>query len=121
LLTPEFLALVHRSLVPGGLFVLQTDNPAYWEYLHVVVPAFFEFEEQIGPWPDMPEGRTRREIYAQRKGLPIFRGYGRPLPDLGDEERLRRVGNLPLPDFDTSGQSPDESSPRRPSRRKRKS
>ena len=33
LLTPEFLALVHRSLVAGGLFVLQTDNRAYWQYL----------------------------------------------------------------------------------------
>src|SRR5690349_8044982 len=29
LLTPEFLALVHRSLVAGGLLVLQTDNKAY--------------------------------------------------------------------------------------------
>src|SRR5207244_4567180 len=26
LLTPEFLALVHRSLAVGGLLVLQTDN-----------------------------------------------------------------------------------------------
>src|SRR5918911_2465027 len=32
LITPEFLALVHRALVPGGPFVIQTDNPGYWRY-----------------------------------------------------------------------------------------
>ena len=101
LLTPEFLALVHRSLIPRGLFVLQTDNPAYWEYLQKVVPVLFDFEEQIGPWPDMPEGRTRREIYATRKGLPIFRGYGYPRQDI-DEGRLQElISNLPRPDFET--------------------
>src|SRR5262245_15954883 len=30
LITPGFLALVHRSLAPGGQFFLQTDNPGYW-------------------------------------------------------------------------------------------
>jgi len=33
LITPAFLALVHRSLAREGLLVLQTDNPAYWRYL----------------------------------------------------------------------------------------
>ena len=28
-ISPTFLALVHRSLVSGGLFVGQTDNPSY--------------------------------------------------------------------------------------------
>jgi tRNA (guanine-N7-)-methyltransferase len=101
LLTPEFLALVYRSLVPEGLLVLQTDNPAYWEYLQAVVPALFHFEEQIGPWPDMPEGRTRREIYAIRKGLPIFRGYGHPRRDIEADELEGVISHLPRPDFDT--------------------
>jgi len=39
LITPEFLALVHRSLVPGGLFIVQTDNPAYARYMRLVLPA----------------------------------------------------------------------------------
>src|SRR5262245_31851367 len=30
LITPAFVASVHRSLKPGGLFVVQTDNPGYW-------------------------------------------------------------------------------------------
>jgi len=29
LITPEFLALVHRSLKPDGSFFIQTDNPGY--------------------------------------------------------------------------------------------
>src|SRR5690349_16489559 len=61
LITPEFLVLVHRSLVPGGLFYIQTDNPGYWQYLRQVLPVFFEFQERSGPWPDAPKGRTRRE------------------------------------------------------------
>src|SRR5687768_6251489 len=43
LITPEFLALVHRSLSPGGLVVLQTDNRAYWQYLRRAVPHLFDF------------------------------------------------------------------------------
>ena len=77
LVTPEFLALVHRSLVPGGEFFLQTDNPGYWRYTQQVVPAFFDFEERERTWPDAPKGRTRREIIALRRGLPVFRGSGR--------------------------------------------
>src|SRR5207237_9204487 len=59
LLTPAFLALVHRSLIPGGLFFAQTDNAGYWSYLRRVVPALFEFMEQPGPWADAPNGRRR--------------------------------------------------------------
>src|SRR5436305_8912724 len=74
LLTPAFLALVRRTLTPGGLFVVQTDNPGYWRYLRSVLPVFFDFTEQHGPWRDAPRGRTRREIIARSKGLPLLRG-----------------------------------------------
>ena len=76
LITPAFVALVHRSLAPGGLFVIQTDNPGYWKYIQAVTPAFFTFHERIGRWPDAPKGRTRREIIAMRKGLRVFSGGG---------------------------------------------
>src|SRR4051812_2530388 len=72
LLTPEFLAHVHRSLVADGLLVLQTDNKSYWQYLRTLLPEFFQFEELTGRWPDAPVGRTRREIYARRHGMKIF-------------------------------------------------
>jgi tRNA (guanine-N7-)-methyltransferase len=100
LITPEFLALVHRSLVPGGLFFLQTDNPGYWRYIRQVVPVFFEFEERQGPWPDAPKGRTRREIIALRRGLPVFRGCGRARIGLGEVEAVRLAQSLPPPVFD---------------------
>ena len=100
LITPAFLALVHRSLIPGGLFVVQTDNPGYWKYIREVVPVFFDFNERIGRWPDAPRGRTRREIIAMKKGLPIFRGSGVALRELTEDNALRLAETLPAPVFD---------------------
>jgi tRNA (guanine-N7-)-methyltransferase len=100
LVTPEFLGLVHRSLVPGGLFFLQTDNPGYWHYVRQIVPFFFEFEERDKPWPDAPKGRTRREIIALRRGLPVFRGSCRARVGGSAEEMHRLAATLPPPVFD---------------------
>jgi tRNA (guanine-N7-)-methyltransferase len=99
LVTPEFLALVHRSLTPGGLFFIQTDNPGYWKYMKEVITLFFEFEEQSGPWPDAPKGRTRREIIALKRGLPVFRGRGMARSNLSSEEALQLAAKLPPPLF----------------------
>jgi tRNA (guanine-N7-)-methyltransferase len=100
LITPAFLALVHRRLAPGGLFVVQTDNPGYWKYVREVVPVFFDFHERIGRWADAPKGRTRREIVALRRGLPVFRGHGTAKPGLGEDDALRLAEALPPPTFD---------------------
>jgi tRNA (guanine-N7-)-methyltransferase len=100
LLTPEFLALVHRSLEANGVVVLQTDNKAYWQYLRQVAPLFFDFQELKGRWTDAPQGRTRREIYSRRKGLPIFRGEGRLKPELTAESLQLIVQSAPRPNFD---------------------
>ena len=99
LLTPEFFALLHRSLTTGGLVVLQTDNRAYWQYVQRVAPLFFNFEELGGRWPDAPQGRTRREIYARRHKMRIFRGQGRPRPELTAEAVERIVAAAPRPNF----------------------
>ena len=103
LVTPRFLADVHRSLVPGGLFVIQTDNPDYWTYLSQVLPVFFEFQAQETPWPDAVEGRSRREILARSRGLTIFRGSGRARPDLSRMEAITLAQSLPPPDFKSRG------------------
>src|SRR5438445_3497449 len=95
IITPEFLCLAHRALVPGGLFIVQSDNPGYWKYIRQVVPVFFEFQEQAGRWDDAPKGRTRREIVALRKGLPVFRGTGRARFDLSEAEALALAESLP--------------------------
>lgn len=99
LLTPEFLGLVHRSLAAEGLVVLQTDNRAYWQYLRRVATLFFEFEELSGRWPDAPYGRTRREIYARRHRMAIFRGQGRPRPGLTADSLQQIVRDAPRPNF----------------------
>jgi tRNA (guanine-N7-)-methyltransferase len=100
LVTPEFLASAHRALKPGGLFVIQTDNPGYWRYMREVVPVFFDFHERVGRWPDSPKGRTRREIIALKQKLPVFRGHGTARADLSGGEALRRAEMLPPPTFD---------------------
>jgi tRNA (guanine-N7-)-methyltransferase len=99
LITPAFLALAHRCLIPGGLFVVQTDNPGYWEYVRQVAPVFFDFHERIGRWPDAPRGRTRREIIALKNGLPVFRGHGTAKPDLSEDDALKLADALPPPTF----------------------
>jgi tRNA (guanine-N7-)-methyltransferase len=103
LVTPRFLADVHRALSPGGLFVVQTDNPDYWAYIKHVLPVFFDFEELTGPWPDAPEGRSRREILARSRGLLICRGQGIAKPGLHRAEAISRAARLPLPTFRSRG------------------
>lgn len=105
LITPELLALLHRALTPGGQFFIQTDNPGYWRYIREVVPVFFAFEERPGPWPDAPKGRTRREIIALRRGLPVFRGMGTARTDLSEEAALRLAEALRPPVFDADPRS----------------
>jgi tRNA (guanine-N7-)-methyltransferase len=100
LITPAFLALVHRCLTPGGLFVIQTDNPGYWKYIQSIVPVFFDFHERIGRWPDAPKGRTRREIVAMKKALPVMRGSGTAKPGLSEVDAVQLAESLPPPTFD---------------------
>lgn len=100
-LTPEVLLAVHRALRPGGLFVVQTDNPAYARYARAVLPALFSVTERPGAWPDAPHGRTLREIVARRKGLQIVRLEARRA-DLDADEAARRAAALPAPDFDAN-------------------
>lgn len=100
LVTPHFLALVHRALIPAGRFVIQTDNPGYWKYIKQVVPVFFDFAEVKGRWPDAPKGRTRREIIATKKGLPVFRGQGAAKVGLSEADAVALAEKLPPPTFD---------------------
>lgn len=103
LVAPAFVADVHRALVPGGTFVVQTDNPDYWAYMTKLLPRFFDLEERPEPWPDSPEGRTRREIIALSRGLRIFRGIARRRDDVNAAEALELARSLPAPTFRTRG------------------
>jgi tRNA (guanine-N7-)-methyltransferase len=77
LLTPEFFDRSWTALRRGGLFVLQTDNAKYGRHLLDALRSRFDPEIQPGPWPDAPLGRTRREMVALRKGLPVLRVVAR--------------------------------------------
>jgi tRNA (guanine-N7-)-methyltransferase len=61
---------------------------------------YFDFHERIGRWPDAPKGRTRREIVALKKKLPIFRGHGTAKIGLSEEEAVKLAESLPPPTFD---------------------
>jgi tRNA (guanine-N7-)-methyltransferase len=100
-LTPAVLVAIHRALAPGGLFVFQTDNPAYARYAREVAPALFSWHELAGPWPDAPRGRTLREIVARAKGLEVVRAEGVRL-DLPDAVVRERAAALPEPTFDAN-------------------
>jgi tRNA (guanine-N7-)-methyltransferase len=106
LLSPSFLARVHEVLEPKGLFVVQTDNAGYWEYVKKVVPALFDFHEQFGPWPDTPKGRTRREILAMRRRYPVYRGWG-VRKEMTHPEVNALVETLPPPTFDAGPRRKD--------------
>lgn len=128
LITPEFLALAHRALLPHGMLIVQTDHPDYWRYIASIAGHWFEWTEQSGPWPDDPAGRTRREIQARRQGLRIFRGQGRARTDVTDETSQRLLAELPQPSFtaDTARGAGRPSGrrrgqrPRRPQHRRRR-
>lgn len=103
LVTPRFLSDVRLALRTGGAFFVQTDNPDYWAYMTQVLPEFFEFAEQIGPWPDALDGRSRREILARRRGLQIFRGRGIRRDDRSDDQLDTLIRSLPEPKFRSRG------------------
>jgi tRNA (guanine-N7-)-methyltransferase len=62
--------------------------------------TLFDFQEHPARWPDAPKGRTRREIVALRKKLPVFRGYGTAKGGVSEEDALRLAEGLPPPTFD---------------------
>jgi tRNA (guanine-N7-)-methyltransferase len=107
LLMPRWVAQMWRVLEPAGRFFVQTDNAPYWVYLQQIMPAFFDFHEMTTPWPDTPRGRTRREIIALRKKLPIFRAWCGKRPDLDGSAVLELAKSLPPPLFDAGPRRPD--------------
>jgi tRNA (guanine-N7-)-methyltransferase len=68
-----------------------------------VLPSFFEFRPHPDPWPDAPEGRTRREILARQRGLTIHRGVAIRRDDLRPEAIATLAETLPLPKFRSRG------------------
>jgi tRNA (guanine-N7-)-methyltransferase len=100
-LTPRTILAIWRALVPGGLFVFQTDNPEYWRYAHENVAQLFQWTPHKGPWADAADGRTLRERVARAQGLEIFRVEARRI-ELDEAEAERRSRGMMEPDFDAN-------------------
>jgi tRNA (guanine-N7-)-methyltransferase len=100
-LAPRTLLAIWRALVPGGLFVFQTDNPAYWNWTAEHAPRLFDWREQPGPWPDAPAGRTLREIRARAQGLTIFRAFATRL-ELDPAAAEAHAADMRAPTFDAN-------------------
>ncbi len=105
ILSPAFFERAWIVCRRGGILVLQTDHSGYGKHLLEAARNHFDVEEIAGPWPDSPLGRTRREILARRKKLPILRMLARrrdeprahepPRPWFDTPRRKRRVRNRP--------------------------
>jgi len=119
LMTPQFLIDVYHSLQPDGLFIWQTDSRPYAEYMREATSIFFHVTDHPEPWPDAPQGRTRREIYALQHGLPVSRAICRPKPGLTREECVALAATMPAPDFVTPPRPPHKPIHRRKSRGRR--
>ncbi len=118
-LTPRTLLAIWRALAPGGAFVFQTDNPAYWEYACRTAPLLFDWRVHEGPWPDAPRGRTLREIKAREQGLRIERAVGVRL-ELESSEAEQRAASMPAPEFDANKEGFSEQEKRRPPFKRRR-
>jgi tRNA (guanine-N7-)-methyltransferase len=77
MLGPAFFESCWRALKPDALLVLQTDHRGYGRHLLDAARRHFRTEVLPGPWPDAPDGRTRRERLARRKKLGILRVVAR--------------------------------------------
>jgi tRNA (guanine-N7-)-methyltransferase len=117
-LAPRTLLAIWRVLRPGGLFVFQTDNPAYWNWAAEHAPALFEWTEHAAPWPDAPGGRTLREIRARGQGLAIFRALARRR-ELEPAEAEARAARMSAPVFDANKPGYDDSRAMRTNRKAR--
>ena len=70
IVTPDFLALIHRLLVPEGRFHLATDQEAYFAAIRDVISSA-PFVEESAAGQEFPPTTFEKRFVAQ--GLPIYR------------------------------------------------
>lgn len=99
MLTPQFLYLLHQRLKPNGKIFLQTDRKPYWQYITNCFSAIFDWEEVLEPWPEDPQGRSRREMLSQDQKLTIYRGIATRRQDVTLESVAKITEQMPAPEF----------------------
>ena len=104
LVTPRFLADVHRALAPGGLFAIQTDNPDYWAYIARVAPRLLRL-----PRAPRPLARRPRRPLAAARSSPAAgaskssEASATRRDDLSPADALALAESLPPPTFRSRG------------------
>ena len=71
---PEFAQLIHRKLVPGGLFHLATDWEPYAEYMREVMDAAPGFADARNGDPSKPDWRpiTKFQTRGEKLGHGVW-------------------------------------------------
>jgi tRNA (guanine-N7-)-methyltransferase len=69
---PEFMNLVHRTLMPHGDFHIATDHEDYFRHIQAVVKDDPRFE-RIEAFEPPDEERTDFEVLFTGKGLKVYR------------------------------------------------
>ena len=77
IMTAEFVALIHRVLVPGGVFHFATDVPDYFAWVQETMAAFPDLPP-IGALPEPEPAHdmdylTNFERRFRKQGKPIYR------------------------------------------------
>ena len=103
LVTPRFLADVHRGLAPGGLFVVQTDNPDYWAYMAQGPARLLRLRGAPGALARRARGAVAAGDPREEPGAAdLPRGRPRRV-DLRRDEAVALARSLPPPDFRSRG------------------
>ena len=104
IITPRFLADVHRALLPSGLLVVQTDNPDYWSYMVRRDSLLLRVTRARRPL-----ARCSRRPHHGARSSPVsgdcasFAAVGKPYDDLDRQAALALAGSLPEPRFRSHG------------------
>ena len=77
IMTPEFVGLLYRVLVPGGIFHFATDVPEYFAWVRETMAAFPELPP-IGP-PLEPEPEPEHDMDYLTNFERRFRKQGKPI------------------------------------------
>ena len=82
LFTHQFVAEVHRVLVPGGMFFVATDHADYWQWIQEILhdQTLLKRTDHLPEIPEGLSGLTSFQIKYLKEGRSIFRvGYVKEL------------------------------------------
>ena len=73
LFNPPFCAQLRRTLLPGGVLYVATDDQEYYAEIEPLLREALAVEPHPGVWEEAPLGRTNFEVKYMAAGRPIYR------------------------------------------------